>query len=576
MTILSEHSLFSIGSTPISDDQPCGANVRYESDFEQLEAELAKQESLNAEKVDWDVVAQLSSRIIQNSSKDLLVGSYLCYSLLVKEGYSGLGVGLNILNDMVSVHWDCLFPPAKRMRARQTAFTWLAEKAGTHVTSTTPGNKEAEAVVEAANILKQLDGALVEKMGDQAPMLTDLSRPLKAYKQSAEADIETAKIVEPVVEKNPEPVPQVESQASQEVMTEAVEPESLPEHSPEPQAAAPVQAAVEKPAAAATKPKPSIAAPPDAGSPESDADTKKVLRQLQATARDIASFWITQKLSDTRSYRVARVAAFMVVESAPPDNNGVTQINPPAPERLKFFEAQQGKGDLLALIPELEKTLARAPFWFDGQFLVVKSLRSLGAEYEAAAQTVVRELGNFISRLPEVVGLSFSNEAPFASDQTRMWLDAEVVGQGSGSAGSDSSESSAGESWNTALAEAKQMAASGDSDQALALMNSGMSNAPQLRDQFYWRCAIAELMLQTGKAETAASILEQATQQGRAVQIAEWEPQLLAKIYQLLFQSYQKQQKTNKEDKTLEEKANMAYEQLCWFDPVTALSVKGG
>lgn len=564
MTKINEHSLFLIGSNPISEEQPCGANVRYESDFEQLEAELAKQESLSAETVDWDVVAQLSSRIIQNSSKDLLVGSYLCYALLVKDGYHGLGVGINVLNDMVSLHWDCLFPPVKRMRARQTAFTWLAEKAGDYVSTTIPTSKESGSVVEAADMLKQLDGALVEKMGDQAPMLTELSRPLKNYRQSAEAELAKSEPEAPAIEPPAESAPQESSSPSAVVETA------------EPQGAAPASVNPVPVAKAATKSKAPIAPPPDAGSLESDADSKKILRQLQTTARDIAGFWMTQKVSDSRSYRVARVAAFMVVENAPPDNNGVTQINPPAPERLKFFEAQAGKGDVLALIPELEKTLARSPFWFDGQFLVVKSLRSLGAEYEAAVQTVIRELGNFISRLPDVVGLSFSNEAPFADDQTRMWLDAEVIGQSSGVPSDGTSESPSGELWSSVLVEAKKLAASGDADKALAMMSGGMSSACQLREQVYWRCAIAELMLQTGKADTAASVLEQASQQAKAMQIPEWEPQLLAKIYNLLVQSYQKQLKTNKEDKSLKEKAEVAYEQLCWFDPVTALSVKGG
>jgi type VI secretion system protein VasJ len=561
MTKIHEHVLFSIGSVPISDDQPCGVNVRYESDFEQLEAELAKQESLKAETVDWDVVAQLSSRIIQSSSKDLLVGSYLCYALLVKDGYHGLSVGINILNDMVSLHWDCLFPPAKRMRARQTAFTWLAEKAGIYVSATTPSNQESESVVEAASMLKQLDGALVEKMGDQAPMLTELSRPLKNYRQSAEAELA-----------NSQPVAVVPEPAAQQPAPQA----SIPETT-EPQVAVLEQAsAVVKPAPAVTKSKAPIAPPPETGSLESDADSKKILRQLQTTARDVASFWITQKVSDARSYRVARMAAFMVVESVPPDNNGVTQINSPAPERLKFFEAQAAKGDLVSLIPELEKTLARSPFWFDGQFLVVKSLRSLGAEYEAAVQTVIRELGNFISRLPDVVGLSFLDETPFADDQTRMWLDAEVLNQNSGATGGGVSESPTGELWNSTLVEAKQLAASGGADKALAMMSEGMSNACQLREQVYWRCAIAELLIQTGKSDTAASILEQASQQLKVMQLPEWEPLLLAKIYTLLFQSYKKQQKTNKEDKSLIEKADLAYEQLCWFDPITALSLTGG
>jgi type VI secretion system protein VasJ len=562
MPKLNEHSLFSIGASPVSEEQPCGINIRYESDFDQLEAELAKQESLNAETVDWNVVAQLASQIIKSSSKDLLVGSYLCYALLVRDGYHGLSVGLNILIDMSNLHWDGLFPPAKRMRARQTAFTWLAEKAGALVSTTAPGSQESEAVVEAANMLKQLDGLLVEKMGDQAPMLTELSRPLKNYRQSAEAELANSQPVAPAAQPSAAPEQQVQAP-----IAPVVEPQAA---APEPAPAKPVPA-VTKPA---TKSKASNASTLDAGPLESEADSKKILRQLQTTARDIASFWIAQKLADERPYRIARVAAFMGLEKAPPDDNGVSQVDPPAPERLKFFEVQAGKGDLVTLIPGLERTLARAPFWFDGQFLVVKSLRSLGAEYESAAQAVTRELRNFISRFPEVVDFSFSDETPFANDQTRMWLDAEVLGSSSG-AGSDSSDTATSELWNSTLAEAKQMAASGDSNKALDLMSSGMSKASQLREQVYWRCAIAELMLQTGKADTAAFVLEQASQQAKAMQISQWEPQLLAKIYYLLFQSYQKQQKTNKEDKTLEEKASLAYEQLCWFDPITALSIKG-
>jgi type VI secretion system protein VasJ len=566
-----EHSLFSIGASPISEEQPCGINIRYEPDFDQLEAELAKQESLNAETVDWSVISQLSSQIIKSSSKDLLVGSYLCYALLVRDGYHGLSVGLNILIDMSNLHWDGLFPPAKRMRARQTAFTWLAEKAGALVSTTPPGSQESEAVVEAANMLKQLDGVLVEKMGDQAPMLTDLSRPLKNYRQSAEAELANSQPIVPVAQPSAVsavPEPQVQAQIAPVVEPQAAAPEPAPAPAPAPAKSVP---AVTK---SAKNSKASNASAPDAGSLESEADSKKILRQLQATARDIASFWIAQKLADERPYRVARVAAFMGLEKAPPDDNGVTQVDPPAPERLKFFEVQAGKGDLVTLIPGLERTLARAPFWFDGQFLVVKSLRSLGAEYEAAAQTVTRELRNFISRFPEVVDFSFSDETPFANDQTRMWLDAEVLGSSS-DAGSDSSDTATSELWSTTLAEAKQMAASGDSNKAFELMSSGMSKASQLREQVYWRCAIAELMLQTGKADTAAFVLEQASQQAKAMQVSQWEPQLLAKIYYLLFQAYQKQQKTNKEDKTLEEKASLAYEQLCWFDPITALSTKG-
>ncbi len=70
MTNISDHLFYAIGADPISEDQPCGNDIRYEPEFERLEAELAKQESLNAETVDWKVVADLSSQIVRYSSKD--------------------------------------------------------------------------------------------------------------------------------------------------------------------------------------------------------------------------------------------------------------------------------------------------------------------------------------------------------------------------------------------------------------------------------------------------------------------------------------------------------------------------
>ena len=558
MTLISDHIYGSIGASPVSEANPCGENIRYEPEFEQLEAELAKQESLSAETVDWQLVAKLSSQIIDNSSKDLLVGTYLCQALLMTEGFAGLAVGLHVLNELVENFWDGLFPPLKRMRARQTAFAWLAEKAGQYLSEHPPGASDGEAILAAAEAIKALDSLLVEKMGDQAPMLTDISRPLKNYSQSALAEREKA-------EKVAESTPEVAAEKAPEIAVENTDLKA---------AEAPPPAVEKTPVASVPKAAPE--APVISGTLESDADSKKILRQLQTTMRDISSFWITARLSDPRPYRQARVAAWMVVENVPPDNDGVTQINPPAAERLKYFESQQEKKDHASLIPELEKTLARAPFWLDGHFLVIKSLRQLGVEYDEVVQTIIRELSNFLDRLPQTMQLSFSDGTPFASDQTRMWIDAEVLGSRGGSAQSSDSSQGTGDAWSTALSKAKQLAASGDTEQAVQLLKDGISNSAQLRDQFQWRCALAELLLQTGGAETAASILEQVGKQAGEIRLADWEPSLLAKIYNLLFQSYQKQKKLKKDDKSLDAKLEHAFEQLCWFDPIAALSVKGG
>ena len=562
MSSLGDHPLAVIGLEVISDASPCGDSVRYDPAFEQLEAELAKQESLVSETVDWSKVVDLASNIIRSNSKDILVGSYLCYGLLLKQGYPGLAVGLKILNDMAETHWDCLFPPAKRMRARQTAFIWLAEKAALIVAEKVPAANESEAIIEVSDYLKKLDNTLVEKMGDQAPMLTELSRPIKNYRQSAEAELEKA--AKPEVA---EPVPAESS-------SDSVEPSSAAESQAAPSPAPATPPPAPKPAAS-TGSASSVQALPS-GSVATEADSKKILRQLQTVSRDIAGFWVGQKLSDPRSYRLSRVAAWMVVEVAPPSNDGVTQIIPPAAERIKFFQATEEKGDFSALVAELEKTIARSPFWLDGHFMVVKALKSLGAEYEAAAHTVIRETANFLSRLPELVDLSFSDQTPFASDQTRLWLNAEVLNASSGSGGEDSSQRGEAAAWDKALSEAATKAATGETKEAVEIIRQGMLHASQQRDQMYWRCALAQLLLNVGDASSASNILEQVTAQLDEETLSVWEPDLLSHAYYLLVQSYQKQQKKNKEDKGLTEKATKAYEKLCWFDPVIALSVKGG
>ena len=94
-----QHPLLNIGSTAIAGDSICGINAKYEPSFEALEAELAKQESLTAEKVDWKEVKALATDLLQNTTKDYLVACYLAHSLNITEGYHGLLVGIKILED---------------------------------------------------------------------------------------------------------------------------------------------------------------------------------------------------------------------------------------------------------------------------------------------------------------------------------------------------------------------------------------------------------------------------------------------------------------------------------------------
>ncbi len=535
----------SLGTDPVSTEKPCGDNIRYESEFEELEAELAKQESLSSATVDWDRVVSLSTDILKNSSKDLLVGAYLTNGLLITQGYEGLANGLKVLSDMVEHYWDCSFPPVKRLRARATAISWLAEKAAAVIADKAPAPGESQAVIDAADNLDKLDKALVEKMGDQAPMIIDLSRPLRNFRQSAEAALSKAGSS-----------PTAEAETS--VAAQPVEAAS----------AASSQGAgrMQSTAAKSTAPVESIG---------SDADAKKALRSMQDICRKVAAYWLDAKLSDPRPYRLSRMAAWMAVEALPPATDGVTQVNPPAADRIRHFEAQIEKSEYSAVLPELEQTLSRSPFWLDGQNKVVTVLRAMGGEYDSAAKTVIRETRSLLERVPGLQNLSFSDQTPFASDQTQMWLSTEVMTGGDGSGVTGAGAVSGSNAWDTGLSDARKKAAGGDTKAAMVILNQGIAAAGTARDKFCWRCALADLMLQTGNTEAAIGILEQLAVNAETYNLNDWEPDLVGRVYNLLYQSYRKQQSRKKDDKAIMENVRLAYEKLCWFDPVTALNTEG-
>src|SRR5215469_16011900 len=118
----------SIGAQPISDAEPAGANIRYETDFLELQETVAQMESKGPLAVDWRDVAAKGCAILQSRSKDLLVASYVALALSRTEGYRGLSIGLGITADMAAAFWTEMQPPVARERARVQMMEWLVQR----------------------------------------------------------------------------------------------------------------------------------------------------------------------------------------------------------------------------------------------------------------------------------------------------------------------------------------------------------------------------------------------------------------------------------------------------------------
>ena len=260
---------------------------------------------------------------------------------------------------------------------------------------------------------------------------------------------------------------------------------------------------------------------------------------------------------------MARIATWLLVDQPPPHNDGVTQLQPPPAERRKQLAGKVEQRQFGDVIPELEQTLARAAFWFDGQRLVASVLQAMGADYAAARDVVIAEVGHVLRRLPELLDLKFADGTPFADAQTRMWLQNEVLVAGS----EDERGAAEGEAapWDAAAAAARAALMKGDAASAFASFEQGLAGSSG-RNRLCWRLSLASLLVQSGRAAVAVPLLEAAEADLQRVNLEEWEPNLCASLYRLLVAAYAKAGAKNDDAKR-----ELAYARLCSLDPINAM-----
>jgi type VI secretion system protein ImpA len=104
---------------PIPGDNPAGEDLRYTPVYDEIkEARRADDENLpvgdwqrEPKKAEWGKVISVALSALSEKTKDLQIAAWLTEALTVTEGFAGLAAGLQILNGLLSQHWDQVYPP---------------------------------------------------------------------------------------------------------------------------------------------------------------------------------------------------------------------------------------------------------------------------------------------------------------------------------------------------------------------------------------------------------------------------------------------------------------------------------
>jgi len=527
--------LASLGKDPIQPDQPAGSDIRYEPEYEKLQAEIDKLSLPSASAgIDWKKVSDLGASILANKSKDLLVASYLAVGQVQMRQLDGLADGLTIMHDLIDQYWDSLFPPKKRMRGRVGALEWWIEKTGAALTGITTDPVAPEKLEAINTALSQIDTLLKQHLSEP-PLLRPIQRALETIPLLSEAkpEPESAPVDEP---SQPSPPPKPET------ITEREAPKAPP-------------------------------APAEHETPVTEGDAQKVIYSGLLKLRQAAAFLLEKDATNSIAYRCRRVAAWSTLSALPPESNGQTQIPSPPPQVRQELIDLKENGNWNALITSAEQRLSQFLFWFDLNRYVFEALVNLGNDYQSASEAVCQETACFLYRFPGLVDLTFSDGTPFADSETRRWLKRIAsVADTASTAAVRIPEPGEGESQKDGMAEtiekASALAKKNKLLDAVQLIQAELKTCFSQKEALMWRLALCRMLIGSKRTDMALPHLDLILKDVEAYRLENWDPRLALEGLKVVWNGY-----NNHSDKALRRNAEAVLSQIAKLDPAEALKL---
>jgi len=473
-----------LAKLPINKEAFAGDDVRYSTEYEVLENELKKATALHeTAAIDWQKVRENSELLLSTHSKDLRVAAWLIWGLYQRESFTGLQAGFTLLHYLCLNHWDELHP--RKARTRAAAISWLIPRLEQALAEHVPIGEQLALFRSLAEQLRALEACLAEHLGEDAPLLLPLCRRLdELVKRASQGQPEPGSVGAAIA--------QVKQAASQ-MLTPG----------------APV---------------------------ESEKEAHKSLRSLQDQARPLCAYWLKQKASDLRALRLARTLLWLPIDSLPERNaEQITALRSLPADKLTSYQERYQQDQYADLLVDLEASIARAPFWLDGQHLAWQCLEGLNAEQ--AMREVEIQLALFLQRMSGLEELRFHDGSAFADAQTRAWISSHVmphlqaaVTASAPAANADGSQPA----WEVALQDVLPKLRKDGLKAAVQQLKKGLAKARGGRERFFWQLTLARLCYSAKKYELAKTQLESLDQTLQATGLGDWEPDLALDVLRML------------------------------------------
>jgi type VI secretion system protein ImpA len=575
---------------PIGGDNPAGPSLRAEAVYQQIK--LARFEEDDVPQGDWKrerkvadyvQVVRLATDVLARQSKDLQVAAWLTEAWTRREGFAGLGRGIELLRNLLDRFWEHVHPEPEDGDLEVRAAPLESVGSEEAVRSDSARHAEWQAAVAAGKVSADAFDAGLEKtpVSWLRARCAELDAAMAGLDALAALCEERFGEVAPRFVKLRETLQEVRHAAGQ-LLARRQESPGAPGDQPEEHTSAASAGTAEPPnSAGAEAPGPAVGEPeiPEAeGAPLADGDAPTAITidavrnagppasREEAAARLAAlARWLrAQRPADPAPYLVLRGLRWGELRAGGAEVDPRLLEAPPTAERvrLKTLALDERWAELL----EAAEEVMAAPYgrgWLDLQRYVAAACAALGPEYDAVRAAAGGALRGLLAELPALPAMTLMDDTPTANAETRAWLEQ------AGIVPADGADLPAPVlPMGAAEERARARAAAGEPHKAVEILAAAAAGERSARARFLLRARAAEVMVDAEMEAVALPILRELAEQAQRHALDEWEAgdvaaRPLATLYRCL-------EKTG--DGAGERDA--LYLRICRLDPLLAIRLR--
>jgi type VI secretion system protein VasJ len=480
---------------PIDNDSYQGEEAIFSPEYELIREEVEKNASIHQNiSTNWKLVLERSNTFLSTQSKDIWILCYAVRAIYEEHGLKSFRMALEVLLSILKSHWDELYPSTERIVRRAAPLTWLVGRIEAIMVTAIFPKDEGQIADTLRKTLSDLENFLKENLKDNSPSFKGVIEAIpKKIEQSQESSN----------------VPDFSDVlASSMVKTSPMEP-SLPDDR---------QNMFTKDGKIALNQLP------------------RVFREIKEFAQSLAKHFLTQNIIDPRIYLLHRTALWCTITQLPEAMpNGITQLRPIPNDRALSYSSAVEDHRFSEILPQLEISAGKMPFWFDGHHMVAKCLE--GLEAEEALDIVKITLSHFISLFPQLIDYKYYDSTPFASTKTIHWIAGLKYGESLNFKPKDIlseevSKQDAVNSEENILKEALNLA----KEQGFKKGLSHLGSYQLVKSRFSIKKGyiVARYCLAAGRPMAALNILKELYDKLEAWMLLDWEPELSYEIIKLI------------------------------------------